>query len=515
MPSLLPPHANFEQLRRQARDLQQAHARGDVDARRRVDDVPELRSLGGPLTLAASQLAIARAYGFPSWAKLKHHLERAAEELPQRAVSFIDAACRGDASQARQILAEWPEIAEATLHAACAAGDVAAVRRLIERRPQAVNERAGRKEQTPLQCLCWSSLLAGGGRSADAIAIARELLARGADANATFTESDQGPPWTETVLAGACGTHQDAALMRALLDGGARADDGNSFFGAIGQRAMDCLQALVERGLPLAGLGLQHQVDFENPEMLRWLLEHGGDVNAGAPQETALHWAIKRGRSREVIALLLDHDADIEARIARGSTKFPTVVASTPLELAIRCLHRDAIELLLAKGARVEALGAADRVLMACARGDASAARSALAEDAEALRGHPELCEPALVNAAAGGNAAGIDLLLACGCPLGGKGWMEGAPLHQAALNGELEAVAALLRHGASVHDRENHHRTTPLSWAEYGSQQPMNPRGRYPEVIELLIAAGSPLPDQLRGSVAVQAVLRRHGVGG
>jgi len=36
---------------------------------------------------------------------------------------------------------------------------------------------------------------------------------------------------------------------------------------------------------------------------------------------------------------------------------------------------------------------------------------------------------------------------------------------------------------------------------------------GDYPAIVALLIAAGSPLPRQVRGSEAVQDVLRRAGV--
>ena len=47
---LLPERPNLDQLRRQARELQRRSK---------------------PLTLSAAQLALAREYGFPSWARLK------------------------------------------------------------------------------------------------------------------------------------------------------------------------------------------------------------------------------------------------------------------------------------------------------------------------------------------------------------------------------------------------------------------------------------------------------------
>jgi hypothetical protein len=51
----LPERPNLDQLRRQARELQRRSK---------------------PLTLSAAQLAVARDYGFPSWARLKAEVER-------------------------------------------------------------------------------------------------------------------------------------------------------------------------------------------------------------------------------------------------------------------------------------------------------------------------------------------------------------------------------------------------------------------------------------------------------
>ena len=60
----LPERPNLDQLRRQARELQRRSK---------------------PLTLSAAQLAVARDYGFPSWARLKAEVERRPHPtLPQR-----------------------------------------------------------------------------------------------------------------------------------------------------------------------------------------------------------------------------------------------------------------------------------------------------------------------------------------------------------------------------------------------------------------------------------------------
>jgi len=68
--SSLPDRPDPAQLRRQARELQRAAAGGDTGAVRRIEQV------SAETTLSAAQLAIAREYGFASWAKLKEEAER-------------------------------------------------------------------------------------------------------------------------------------------------------------------------------------------------------------------------------------------------------------------------------------------------------------------------------------------------------------------------------------------------------------------------------------------------------
>lgn len=66
----LPDRPDMDQLRRQARALHRAAAAGDGDALRR------LQAVSLQPTLAAAQLALAREYGYPSWARLKTQVER-------------------------------------------------------------------------------------------------------------------------------------------------------------------------------------------------------------------------------------------------------------------------------------------------------------------------------------------------------------------------------------------------------------------------------------------------------
>src|SRR2546428_9982764 len=76
----LPERPNLDQLRRRAKELHRAAAAGDLTAGRR------LRRVSTSTRLAAAQLALAREYGFPSWARLKAEVARraASSQSPAR-----------------------------------------------------------------------------------------------------------------------------------------------------------------------------------------------------------------------------------------------------------------------------------------------------------------------------------------------------------------------------------------------------------------------------------------------
>jgi hypothetical protein len=78
----LPESPDLDQLRRQARELLRVALKGDRSAIRRI------RALSKAPTLSAAQLAIARDYGFASWARLKAEVDRrrasSATPIPDR-----------------------------------------------------------------------------------------------------------------------------------------------------------------------------------------------------------------------------------------------------------------------------------------------------------------------------------------------------------------------------------------------------------------------------------------------
>ena len=95
----LPPRPNLDHLRRQARDLLRAARAGDDAATARIGAV------SGRLTLADAQLAVAREYGFASWARLAAEVQARTMDLAQQVEAFCEASIRDWTGRAARMLA--------------------------------------------------------------------------------------------------------------------------------------------------------------------------------------------------------------------------------------------------------------------------------------------------------------------------------------------------------------------------------------------------------------------------
>ena len=105
----LPADANLDHLKNQARDLRKAYAAKDPQAIQRVREFHP-RFTAAELTPSAAQFAIAREYGFESWARLRRRLENPEHAEPmspalKQAVDLFDA---GDAAGLRSFLQGHP-----------------------------------------------------------------------------------------------------------------------------------------------------------------------------------------------------------------------------------------------------------------------------------------------------------------------------------------------------------------------------------------------------------------------
>ena len=105
-----PSRPDLAQQSKQAKELLERFAEGDVESRARVraalPDKPRI-------TLADAQFVIAREYGFVNWAALKRHIESVVEPVRSPIELVHEAFHRRDASAVRRLLREPPIVARA------------------------------------------------------------------------------------------------------------------------------------------------------------------------------------------------------------------------------------------------------------------------------------------------------------------------------------------------------------------------------------------------------------------
>lgn len=124
----LPSNPNLDHLKYQAKDLLKGHAARNPGVAQRIREfhscfgrVTDAEIFDAELSLSDAQLAIAREYGFPSWARLKAHIvkatlsdqlnlphhERIEDATFRRAVDLLDA---GDVAGLRAHLDQHPNL---------------------------------------------------------------------------------------------------------------------------------------------------------------------------------------------------------------------------------------------------------------------------------------------------------------------------------------------------------------------------------------------------------------------
>jgi ankyrin repeat protein len=274
------------------------------------DRLALLRASDPAAKLSAAQLALAREYGFPSWRKLKAHVEQLREQLDlaPKADPSEPPAAPDDPDLARLLTAVW-------------AADHEAVARLLEQRPILARSH-GANGQTALHAAA----------TCDNAQAALLLLACGADPDARFGQSGH------TALSWAL-TCNSMNFARAIVRLGVKPD----LFSAAGMGLLEQVQAFFDEDgnlrpnasqtgssrfaadgsrLPCPPATATEQISdalyFASRngqiEVVRFLLGKQPDLSfRGYLGGTALHWAHYAG-ARAVIELLEKAGADPEAR---------------------------------------------------------------------------------------------------------------------------------------------------------------------------------------------------------
>jgi len=328
----LPSNPNLDHLKYQAKDLLKERAARTAGAAQRIREfhprfrrATDVEIFDAHLSLSDAQLTIAREHGFPSWARLKRHIEKPMPsdrlDLPhherienstfRRAVEFLDA------------------------------GDFAALRAHLNQHPRLVHEHVvfegGNyfREPTLLEFVA-ENPVRHGTLPADIVEVTRIIL----DAGPTQSAKN------ETLMLVSTGSvprecRVQLQLINLLCDYGANPNSTAQAAALHGE--LEAVNALISRGAPIdlpvaAALGriedarrlltgasgddrhlaLTLAADFGHVEIVRLLLDAGEDPNrynpvGGHSHTTPLHQAAGRGHD-EVVRLLVERGARLHLK---------------------------------------------------------------------------------------------------------------------------------------------------------------------------------------------------------
>ncbi len=475
---------NIEFYRKAAKALLKAARAGDRDANGRLKAAG---TAGEPHVLNVAQLAIAREQGFASWPRFTAFITESNLDFQALVTRFIDAAT-SDLRRARDLLADHPELRNAGFYTALVLGEWQRVAAAIEADPELATRKSGPDQVEPLVYACFSRFGHHRAREAADLALTVRLLLRhGADPNTTFA-SEHGPL---SCLYAACGLLGNVEMTRLLLEAGADPNDGESLYHATEQPDLTGLKLLLDHGARVTGSNaIKHILDWENPGGLRLLLEAGGDPNETNPQgDTALHWAVRRGRSARIVEMLLDHGADIDAVRKDGRTAYAVAIVSGQADVA---------GLLSARGADTR-LSAIDAFV--AGQGGEVPRESAMSKENARL----------LTHLAESGNLAGVEALLKAGVPVDARGDGGITALHYACWRGNAPLIKLLLAHGAPLDVADNMYKATPGGYLHHGATN--CGEGDYAESARLLIGAGVREWSKPSGNPQMDEVLRENGI--
>jgi ankyrin repeat protein len=443
----LPAAPSLEQLRKQAKDLLRAHRADDERAAARVAE--HHPHPDEPLKLSGAQLVIAREHGFASWPRLRAYVDRVATHGPDLQHAFHEDLdyYEGRASGLLASAQDDTETAVAAFERAGAPLSEAGARAVVARAHGFGSWQALRRHVATLR------------EAGEPFARAYRAV-EAHDVDALRAELDRFPD-----LVAARGTNDNDLLGMAVGD--------VALVDLLLERGADPTRANAHGWTPL------HSAGYGNhPGMARTLLAAGarpdvfGRGDGGTPLIVALFWG-----NREVAEVLAEqgvHPRNLRAAAGLGRVDLVDELAVTPQAGAHRAFYRphggfpvwqpsddpqEVLDEALAWAARSDRVDALDALVAHGAR-----------LEADVYRG------TALMWAAASGRAAAIRRLVALGADPNGRSTFGGpehgvgtVPLHLAAQSGHIAAIETLLALGADPTVRDELYDGTPADWAEHG----------------------------------------------
>ena len=476
MSESLPERPDLDQLRRRAKELRDAARSGDPAALQRLSR--HLAAAPDNVTLALSQLVVARELGFTSWPRLKAGVEaRTSDDQPVAA--FLAACLGGRRRHAADVINGDPHVASRDLRAAAVLGEAELVRRALTADPSVALVIDEERGWPPLLYACYSRWHDVDPERASGLAAVVGLLL---DAGASPDTNDGGRLRYRSALRGSVEVN-NPDVTRVLLERGAHPDPGEPVAEAAAHRDHRCLRLLIAHGARVErtwalGAAVFHD-DAEAVSLLLDALEGAGAAVPDIATETLPEAA--GTSSPSVVAALLEAGADPTTADGDNVSAF---------RLAVRAGKSDTAKLLQDRGAPDDATDV-DRLLDACINADRQRADGLLADHPD-LRGRMDDQDEAVIVACAPrGPAASVRLMLDLGFSPDTRRFGEVA-LHGAAYWGNAAVVRVLLDAGADIEARDDRFGGTPLGFATVGSGEQSDQPGDWVETVTMLIEAGA-----------------------
>lgn len=424
------------------------------------------------------------------------------------ALAFLAAVRHDRVTEALELLTADPLLATMSIRTACAAGDLASARAILDEDPTQATRTLAPDHTPPLVYALTSELKRARGVSEfEQAELVRLLLAHGGSANTTVTLPDaQG---VIPVLYFPC-IEGNVPVARVLLEHGAHPTDGESVHHAAQHDQRAILDLLLEFGAdlskgpptfgnsPLYFLASHRVTNPIAPAVVRgmmWLLQHGADprvpltviTDGQCPSqagETPLHRLVANGYGAEVLTAFVTHGADIEVERDDGTR---------PYALAVRSGNSEAATWLKSQGADQSYITATDRLLAACLAADTDEAQAILKQHPRLMSEFGDTEATALLHALQDERLDAVQLMLSLGWPLTAQSAWGGTALHWAAWNAQVLLVRELLTHQAPVNVRDTRYGSSPIAWAAHGSlYSGKGSDDEYVRIVEMLLDAGA-----------------------
>lgn len=445
-----------------------------------------------PAKLAEVQHAIAKHYGFATWAALKtSYLAQTArltplDEWARQIVKKLHGEGweRPQPKRAGSMIPLRPELSTHSPLGAVLCSDLDSLMRF--------NPTPDGEFEVDLLCVACALPGLSEEQTPRAMACARWLLDRGFAVNRT-----SGAPMFEGVpmppLYYAAGVANSPELTAELLARGAEPNDNESLYHSMEFADTRCTELLLKAGAKPFSMVIFRALDFADPARIQVLLDHGADPNARGHDQSPMHWGLKSKCPLEVFRLLLEAGADPTSQDGHGNSA---------RELAIWLHRNDVVELIDEhRGVSEEPTRSEEEAYVLAVMNGRPASRPT-----EPLSGRAVHVLPLL---ARHGDLVAARRLLEAGWPADASEPSLGSALNHAAFSGDPEMAKLLLEFGANWAEKNAYGGDAwgSVYWASrnLGTDAGV---GRHVEVARVFLEAGSPVPDVIDASEEVEEFL-------